>query len=54
MMIVLPLGIGAFTGFIGAKILQNKSSKEVADNGITKDKKLLNNPLKVANILIGN
>ena len=40
MMIVLPLGIGAFTGFIGAKILQNKSSKEVADNGITKDKTL--------------
>lgn len=40
MMIVLPLGIGAFTGFIGAKILQNKSPKEVADNGITKDKTL--------------
>lgn len=40
MMIVLPLGIGAFTGFIGAKILQNKSPKELADNGITKDKTL--------------
>lgn len=49
MMIVLPLGIGAFTGFIGAKILQNKSSKEVADNGITKDKTLAweNSKLKI-------
>ncbi|AQM59586.1 cation:proton antiporter [Clostridium baratii] len=49
MMIVLPLGIGAFTGFIGAKILQNKSPKEVADNGITKDKTLAleNSKLKI-------
>lgn len=49
MMIVLPLGIGAFTGFIGAKILQNKSSKEVSNNEIIKDKTLAreNSKLKI-------
>ena len=51
MMIVLPLGIGAFTGFIGAKILQNKSPKEVADNGITKDKTLARENSKIKILL---
>ena len=51
MMIVLPLGIGAFTGFIGAKILQNKSSKEVANNEIIKDKTLARENSKIKILL---
>ncbi|MDZ4993651.1 potassium transporter [Clostridium perfringens] len=51
MMIILPLGIGAITGIIGAKILQSKKSKEVDDSDETENKVLSNKNSKLEILL---
>ncbi|MDZ5254801.1 cation:proton antiporter [Clostridium sp. LIBA-8841] len=51
MMIILPLGIGAFTGIIGAKILQNKKCKDVDDSDETENKVLPNKNSKLEILL---
>lgn len=52
MMIILPLAIGAVTGIIGAKILQNKKPKEVTSfAGITEGENLNNEKSKLEILL---
>lgn len=58
MMIILPLAIGAFTGIIGAKILQGKKSKEddeldKAESKISRNKKSKLEILLKLSFLIG-